>query len=257
MLSISSTMDAGEHPATNRGRLFAFTNADSVRMYKNDRFIREYTHADSPYRNLPQPPIELDDFIGDQIEKNEPFAPAQANAVKELLNYNSRFGASHLPFHLKCKAAWLMLRYRMNYDDLYKLFGKYVGNWGDAATIYRFEAVKDGKVVKTVQKCPAAELHLHARADHTQLREETTYDVALIRIAMEDQNGAVLPFYQEPVTVETEGPITVIGPKITPLRGGMGGTFVKTTGASGRAVLTLRAGEAEPVQIVFHVTAMS
>ena len=257
VLSVSSTMDAGEHPATNRGRLFAFTNADSVRMYKNDRFIREYTHADSPYRNLPQPPIELDDFIGDQIEKNEPFAPAQAKAVKELLNYNSRFGASHLPFHLKCKAAWLMLRYRMNYDDLSKLFGRYVGNWGDAATVYRFEAVKDGKVVKTVQKSPATQLHFHAKADHTELREETTYDVALIRISMRDQNGNVLPFYQEPVTVETEGPITVIGPKITPLRGGMGGTFVKTTGASGRAVLTLRSGEAKPVQIVFHVTALS
>ena len=254
VLSISSTMEAGEHPATNRGRIFVFTNADSVRMYKNDCFIREYTHENSPYPNLPQPPIELDDFIGDQIEKNEPFSPAQAEAVKELLNYNSRFGASHLPLPLKRKAAWLMLRYRMNYGDLYRLFGKYVGNWGDAATVYRFEAVKDGKVVKTVRKTPAAQVHLSARADHTELREERTYDAALIRMAMRDQNGNVLPFYQEPVELETEGPIAVIGPKVTLLRGGMGGTYVKTVGKSGRAVLKIRAGQAEPVQIVFQVT---
>ena len=73
-------------------------------------------------------------------------------------------------------------------------------------------------------------------------------------MAMRDQNGNVLPFYQEPVELETEGPIAVIGPKVTLLRGGMGGTYVKTVGKSGRAVLKIRAGQAEPVQIVFQVT---
>ena len=43
MLEISSSMDIGEHPGCNRGTTWILTNADSVRMYKNDRFIKEYT----------------------------------------------------------------------------------------------------------------------------------------------------------------------------------------------------------------------
>ena len=37
--------------------------------------------------------------------------------------------------------------YRMTFEDAHQLYGKYVGNWGDAATVYRFDAVKDGKIV--------------------------------------------------------------------------------------------------------------
>lgn len=50
VLEISSSMDIGEHPGCNRGTIWIFTNADSVRMYKNDRFLKEYTASDSPYK---------------------------------------------------------------------------------------------------------------------------------------------------------------------------------------------------------------
>ena len=42
VLELSSSMDIGEHPGCNRGETYIFTNADSVRMYKNDHFIKEY-----------------------------------------------------------------------------------------------------------------------------------------------------------------------------------------------------------------------
>ena len=73
ILEISSSMDIGDHPATNRGRVYILTNADSVRFYKNDRFIHEYTHADSEFTHLAYPPIEITDYIGDQIAENEDF----------------------------------------------------------------------------------------------------------------------------------------------------------------------------------------
>ncbi|MDD7638027.1 MAG: glycoside hydrolase family 2 TIM barrel-domain containing protein, partial [Clostridiales bacterium] len=73
VLAISSTMDIGEHPGCNRGETYIFTNADSVRMYKNDRFIKEYKSADSPYQNLLHGPIIIDDFIGNAIAENEKF----------------------------------------------------------------------------------------------------------------------------------------------------------------------------------------
>ncbi|MBQ7061626.1 MAG: glycoside hydrolase family 2 protein, partial [Clostridia bacterium] len=187
VLELSSLMDIGEHPAANRGKVFAFTNADAVRLYKNGSFIAEFPKSHTPYKNLAHPPIDIDDFIGDAIEKNEPFKPKQAAYVKDLINYSSRFGFSHLRPRHYFKAAWLMLRYRMSFQDAYALYGKYNSNWGDAATTYRIEAVKDGKTVGVIEKGPAKSVQLTAEASADTLSDGASYDAALVRIALRDQ----------------------------------------------------------------------
>ena len=252
VLEVSSSMDIGEHPASVRGKIFAFTNADSVRFYKNDVFIREYTHKDSPYKHLARPPIEISDFVGDLLSE-EGFAPRQEKYVKELLNYSAAEGSSRLPLRIKLRAAWLMLRYRMSFQDAYDLFQKYIGNWGGEATSYRFEAVKDGKVVKTVCRTPMTECRLSVRPSHTELTEDDTYDAALLRLSMTDQNGNVLPFFSGPVKIETEGPVSVLGPETATLRGGLGGTFLRTEGRAGPAAVVLTAENADPVRVEFTV----
>ncbi|MBO6052235.1 MAG: glycoside hydrolase family 2 protein, partial [Clostridia bacterium] len=50
VLEVSSSMDIGEHPASNRGGVWIVSNADSVRMYKNGRLLKEYFPSDSPYK---------------------------------------------------------------------------------------------------------------------------------------------------------------------------------------------------------------
>jgi len=257
LLAVSSSMDIGEHPAGNRGRVFVFTNADSVRLYKNDVFIRAFTHADSPYRHLPRPPIEIDDYLGDQVAESEPFTPAQARLVKELLNHSARFGSSRLPPGMLLRAGWLMLRYRMDFAAAYALYGKYIGDWGKAATVYRFEAIKDGRVVQTVTRGPVLSVRLEAAADHTVLREDGTYDAALIRLRATDQDGNVLPFFQGAVWLEAAGAIALLGPEEAVLRGGLGGAFVKTVGQTGAGTLTLSCAGMEPVSLEFTVQAAS
>ena len=255
VLSVSSSMDIGEHPAGNRGRVFLFTNAEAVRMYRNGVFVREYTHADSPFRHLRRPPVEITDYIGSQIEDNEPFTQRQAALTKEIINYTARFGSARLPLGILLKAGWLMLRYRMSFADAYQLYGKYIGDWGAAAKSYRFEAIKDGEVVKTVVRSPVVRVALAAAADHTALREEDSYAAALVRIRMIDQEGNCLPFYGGAVRLAAEGPIRVVGPETATLRGGMGGTIVATTGRSGAAALTLTPEQGDPVRIEFTVEA--
>jgi beta-galactosidase len=253
VLSVSTSMNIGEHPAAFRGRVLAFTNADSVRMYRNGTLIREFKPEDSAFPHLPHPPLEIDDFIGDEIREKEHFAPRQAEYITELINYASRYGYSHLPVELKRKMIWLKLRYGMKFSDAEVLYNKYTNNWGDAAAEYRFDAVKDGAVVASVTKAAVQSLRLHAEVSNSILNDGETYDAALVRITARDQNGNLLPFYQEAVTLETEGPIRLIGPEQAMLRGGMGGTFVRTVGVSGDAVLTLSAPGAEPVKLAFSV----
>lgn len=80
-------------------------------MYKNGRFLKEYTVSDSPYKNLLHGPVAVDDFIGDAIEKEEDFKPAQAKAVKYILNAAARYGLSDLPKGVYLAALKLILFY--------------------------------------------------------------------------------------------------------------------------------------------------
>jgi len=254
VLGISSTMDIGEHPASVRGRVYILTNADSVRFYKNDVFIREYTHADSEFKHLHNPPIEITDYIGDQLTENEGFSQNQAEYVKDILNEAARLGMNGLTPDAKRKAAWLTLRHGMNADTAYQLYGKYIGNWGDKSMQYRFDAVRNGKVVKTLIAAPFERRVLTALSDHTDLVEDSTYDVAEVRLRMTDQNGNTLPFFNGAINVTLEGDAEIIGEQPVLLRGGMGGIYIKSVGKSGTAILTLTADHAQSIQIPFTVT---
>ncbi len=230
ILEVSSSMDIGEHPAGNNGKIYIYTNAESVKMYKNGKLMKEYTHADSEFGNIGFGPIRVDDFVGNAVHESGEYSKKQADLVKYGLNANNTYGMNHLPL----KAKWAFFKavafYHMSFSDMADAYGKYIGDWGGEATEYKFEAIKNGKVVKTVIKTTMESVHIAAEADHTELTEEHTYDVAAIRIKALDQNDNIVSFYQEPLEIVTEGPVEVIGPRITVLRGGMGGTYVRTVG---------------------------
>ena len=261
VLELSSSMDIGEHPGCNRGETYIFTNADKVRMYKNDRFIKEYSAADSPYTHLKHGPILIDDFIGDALQE-EHMKPGQEAGVKKALNAFTRFGFAKLPKSIYATGIWLILRYHMNMEEAVRLYNQYIGDWGGTSTTYRFEAVmvdastRQERVVKTIIKEPMTERKISAVADHENLIDAESYDVAEVRIQAQDEHGNILPFYNEPLTFETEGPIEIIGPKTVALQGGMGGAYVKSKrlqpGEKQNAALIIRDCDTE-IKIGFTV----
>ena len=253
VLELSSSMDIGEHPATNLGPVYMFTNADSVRMYKNGHFIKEYKPADSSFDGIPHGPILVDDFIGDMLETEEGFSKKQSQMLAGALNYLGVHGYQTFPPHI----IWTMVKaialYKMNPMDMVSLYTKYIGNWGETATSYRFEAIKDGEVKKVVIKEPMRKPRLDVKVSHTKLHEGNTYDVAAIRIRAVDENGNVIPYYQEPLKVEVEGPVSIIGTDILSIKGGMGGLYVKTIGEKGIAKVRLLNPQLETVEMEFEV----
>lgn len=262
VLELSSSMDIGEHPGCNRGETYIFTNADKVKMYKNERFIKEYVPKASPYTALKHGPIVVDDFVGDAL-KAENFKPKQEAAVKKLLNATARFGLGGLPKSIYASAAWLILRYHMSMEQAVVLYNRYIGDWGGTSTAYRFEAIKvneatgEETIVKTIEKKPMKEVKLTAEADHHELVEKNTYDVAAIRILAKDENDNVLSFFQEPVSVKAEGAIEIIGPESFSLHGGMGGCYVRTrkveAGKAEKAYVRIKTAQAEELRIDFTV----
>jgi beta-galactosidase len=253
ILEVSSMMDIGEHPGCLAKDVYAITNADSVKLYKNDKFIKEFAKENSPFNHLPHGPILIDDFIGEIMEKEEGFSHGKAEDVKKILLACNKFGIAHLPFKIKMLAAKCILFRGLNISDAFTLYNKYIGNWGGTYTTYKFEAIKAGQVVKSQIRKAVTKVYLDVKVSHTELKEENTYDVSSIQIKAVDDNNVVLSFYQDPVFLEAEGPIEIIGPNYVSLRGGMGGTYIKTTGKKGIAKLRISGNNLEEVVIEFNI----
>ena len=74
------------------------------------------------------------------------------------------------------------------------MYNKYIGDWGGTSTTYRFEAVmvdvstRQERVVKTIIKEPMTERKISAVADHENLIDAESYDVAEVRIQAQDEH---------------------------------------------------------------------
>lgn len=252
VLELSSSMDIGEHPAGLIGDIYAITNADSVRMYKNDRFVAEFDR--SPYETMPHGPILIDDFVGNQLVEDGAVPEYAAPMVKEILLAANRYGLQTLPQEVLEQMQQCEEQFGITETDLMALYGRYIGNWGQKVTGYRFEAIKDGKVVSVITRQPMEQVELRLNPSHTNLTERHTYDVAAVRIEARSDSGNLLPFYQEPVQLTVTGDIALIGPSVISLKGGMGGTYVKSLGREGQGTLTVSAPGAPDVTIEFQVS---
>ena len=146
-----------------------------------------------------------------------------------------------------------MLKYGMTFQDGVDLYGKYVANWGGEATVWRLDGKKDGKVIVSVTCCPRSKLHLDVKVSHTCLKEKDSYDMALVRVRILDENGNPAPYAQSPVKFALTGDAELVGPDVVTAEGGMCGSFVRTTGKGGSAKLTVSAYGLEDVTVEFTV----
>ena len=251
VLEVSSPMDIGDYAASQLGQIYVFTNADEVRMYKNGRFVSVLSKGE--WNALPHGPMLPTDTIGDLLETQEGFARPKAELLKKALLSAAKHGVSGMPVRDLLRLGYAMVRYGMTFNDGVVLYQKYVGNWGAAATAWRFDAVKNGEVTASVTRCPSAKLHLEATPSRTVLTEGTSYDMAAVRIRIADEYGTPASYAQLPVLLKTEGPVELVGPAAVTAEGGMCGTYLRTTGEKGMAVLTLTAAGLEPVRLEFEV----
>ena len=249
---VSSSMDIGEHNAGGLGDIYVFTNADSIKLYKNDRFIYEYECKNYKYNYLKHPPVLIDDLIGNSLEEDEGFSHSDAVDIKKVLVDYSKH-SMNLPLLTKLLAGKLMMSLHLTFKDAERLYKKYVGNWGGNTTVYKFEAIKNDQVVKTIIKEPVMKVSIVCDVSHTELVEDHTYDVAAIRIRAVDNNGNVLPYYNEPLVLEASEGVKLIGPSIISLKGGMGGTYVKSVTGFDKGSLRIKGNNVEDINIEFSI----
>ena len=111
------------------------------------------------------------------------------------------------------------------------------------------DAIMDAK--RSVTLCPSAKLHLEVKVSRTALREKDTYDMAAVRVRILDVNGTPAPYAQFPVQFAVEGSAALVGPQTAVAEGGMTGTYLRTVGTAGEALLTVSAPQTQPVAVRF------
>ena len=196
----------------------------------------------------------LDDTVGCLLETQEGFDKKKAELLRQCLLTIQKKGLAGMAPADIAKMGYAMVRYGLKYEDAVQLYGKYIGNWGGEATVWRLKAEKDGEVVATYTCKPSAKLHLEVKASHVALREGDTYDMAAVRVRILDENGNIAPYAQLPVRFALEGEAELVGPTVATAEGGMTGAFLKTAGKEGKARLTITAEGMEPAVLIFKVT---
>ena len=233
VLEVSSGMALGDLPGGIPVACWVFTNAESVRLYRDNDFVAEFApDRRGRFAALPHPPIEIQDFVGSLLEKYEGLDRAAAPQVAAILNEMRRDAMELSPL-----SRARMLSLRLSAQELLRMYYKYIGVLGSPTSVYRFEAVWHGRAVKTVIREPVQSVRLDCTVHNPILTDGPTWDCAAVSLRAIDQNGNLLPYCSEAVRLSVEGPVEILGPSVVPLRGGMAGTYLATTGEAGRAVL--------------------
>jgi beta-galactosidase len=250
VLELGTPMCIGDYPAGEIGEIWAFTNAERVALYKNDKLVKIF--SPEPWKGIRHPPVKIDDLIGQLLISEEGITGKKEQLLHRELLAAGKYGLEKMPLADKIRMFYAMKRYHMSWADGEQLYGKYVGNWGGEATRWRFDAKKNGTVTASVTKTPGTKLHLETTVSSTQLHEGEVYDMAAVRIRVKDENNNPAVYAQLPLQFETTGPIEIAGPSASVLEGGMSGLYIKTTG-TGDAVLTIHCEGLEDIQINFEV----
>ena len=61
-LDVTFSAELGDYPEAVIDGMYCLTNCDTVKYYKAGVHIKDYTHADSPFKHIPNPPILLDNL---------------------------------------------------------------------------------------------------------------------------------------------------------------------------------------------------
>nr|MBQ8244027.1 glycoside hydrolase family 2 protein [Oscillospiraceae bacterium] len=251
VLEIGSSMDIGDYPGGQIGDIYVFTNAETVALYKNGKYVTELKKGD--WKGLAHGPMVLDDTVGCLLETQEGFERNKADLIRGCLLAIQKRGLANLTPADMAKMGYAMMKYGLKYEDAVALYGKYIGNWGGEATQWRLDAEVDGRVVASRTCCPSDRLHLEVTPSHTDLEEGATYDMAAVRVRILDEFGNTAPYAQIPVHFCLEGDAALVGPDVVTAEGGMTGTYVRTVGRSGEARLTITTDQTESVTFIFHI----
>lgn len=259
VLETASLFAKGERSAARFLPIDIYTNCDEVVVRRAGRRIGTYAPDRASFPNLPHPPVVVNDLIGDQLEGSK-FSPRDRATFKRIVAKVLAEGFESLRAADRLVVGFLLLKYRMSFQDAEALVEEFALGWGARDESWEIAGFVDG--VEVVRRSYGgdsvpARLSVHADDIHLLARgaaEEAVWgdaaaycegwDATRVELRLVDQYGNISPFAADWVDVELEGPGRVIGPSRFALIGGCAAFWVRTTGVAGTIEVTVRSGRA-------------
>lgn len=232
VLEVSSNMNIGDYPAGELSEVYVFTNCDYVKLYKNNEYIKTFYPDFKRFKHLKHPPIIIDDFIGELIEKHENISAKDSIICKDILKAVGKYG-NNLPLRYKLKILKILKTYHMSFDDGVKMFFKYISGWGTKQTTYRFDGYIQSEKIKSVIKENNTHFSYQLLPDRKTLTIDQTYDAMRVVVKKVNQHGEIISYSFDPVEINVDGAISLIGPNKIHLQGGIAAFWIKTNGDKG------------------------
>ena len=252
VLEISSSMMPGEHRFGVVGNVYAFTNCDSVRLYKNNELIKEFFPDRKKYPNMPHPPILINDLIGDKMVSKEGFDHKKEHDVRRAINEMSE-DTAHQPVKEGFMSLFVSKNRSVSEEEVVRLYREYAVT-RSVRTEFRFEGVINGQVAATVVKAPVTKTKFKVNVSSSKLIHGEAYDVTRIEVVAVDSNDNRIHYFNDCLNVTCDGALEVVGPTLIPLVGGGAAFYLRTKGGRKQAnvkIVTQSMGEFEiPLSVI-------
>ena len=249
VLEISSAMMAGEHRLGMLGNVYAFTNCDSVRLYKNNELVSEFFPDKKRFPHMPHPPILIDDLIGGKMEG---FDQKKAQDIRRAISeFNDE--SVQQPAKEGIKSLFSSKSPKISEEEVVRLYREYAVT-RSVRTEFRFEGIINGQVAATVIKAPVVKTKFKVNVSSSTLIHGETYDAARIEIVAVDSNDNRISYFNDCLSVTCDGALEVIGSDVIPLVGGGAAFYLRTKGGRKQAnvkITTQSMGEFEiPLSVI-------
>ena len=246
MLEVISNMKPGDYIEARYFDIHVATNCDYFDLYKNDEFVKRYYPKRDVFKYMPHPPIKVDDLVGETF-KEERFPKKMWPKIAKMFTHAAIDGFNNLTLKEKLYLFFTMKKYKVTYAQLVEYYNNYVGSWGGIAKTYTFKGYKNDKLVIEKKVGPSSKFDLEVIPSKTALHNKETYDSARIALRYIDENGSTMQYANRVVSIETEGPIKVLGEKHQSLIGGQLSLFVLSENQKGKAKVKISIDNIEKI----------
>lgn len=247
VLELSSLVDDGDCAMNAILPNTIFTNADSVRLYANEEYLGTYTPDTKNFGALPHAPVQIPYYfekrlidVGFKNKKDRDFLAYMVEQAK--VDPSGKAIKKHA-----LKILLLALKVKKSIPDFIQMITNIQSFTQNRKPIWRFEAIKDNKVVKTQVIDPDAPLLFNTALNTNviKLSDWDTYQVVQIKIFVTKEGcSTILPYFFDSLCVSVEGPLELYGSKsLVTIVGGTASVYLRTTQKTGEARVLLHSSK--------------
>lgn len=219
---VASDDMCGDESADN---VTIFTNCDYIKLFRNNKEVGDFYPNKKKYKNLPHPPIEIDDLLGG-IPESEGLSPRQSKLFKKLSKSIRKNGILNLPLVDKLVMFYLRQVKKMTTVQFREYLEEFSLKPLKPVT-YNIAGYKNEKVVDNITLGGYSIKGYNVSTSSDKIVYNKSMQDVRITVTATDENQNRRWYDFSPIWVEVSANLEIIGKNNFSLNGGIASFYVK------------------------------